>query len=524
MKYILAITYIILSVQAGAVEINGHRRALFNNGERCGTVSVITSEESHEFEALNVSSIPVFTFFPAELSTVAGVVTLVKQPRNSHIALKAKDWKIPNADISGAECVVNNSDDLLSAFSACMPDVKDGDFVYMKAERQGRSLIIEKTTPEDSRCPELVTQIGKVEVTADLTHTDLSDHADLGWQDFIKVGSKAANYAELMHAMNAGGEEVVRPGFAIPFYYYNQFVQENSVVKSEIESILSDEKLNNPLEAVYRGERLLKLQALIMSDAVKVNDAFLAQVYAKAETFRDADDKPRKLKFRSSTNAEDLPNFSGAGLYTSKSYKPLKKSGKERKASKKLKRLEKAIKTVWASIWNKRAYDERSLYGIDHAQVYMGIQVNLSFSDEIASGVIVTKNAVDPNGAEGSYIEAQRGDEYSVENPSPGVLAERILIEHGIEGGSVIKRLGGSTVDVDGVTILPQESSVPVLTDADILRIDELSYTAEQYFEELLGEEGREFALDIEFKVDRNLQGVRTIYFKQARPYLIHDN
>ncbi|MGH1468282.1 MAG: PEP/pyruvate-binding domain-containing protein [Bdellovibrionales bacterium] len=523
MKYIFAITYIILSAKAGAVEINGHRRALFNNGERCGTVSVITSEESHEFEALNVSSIPVFTFFPSELSTVAGVVTLVKQPRSSHIALKAKDWGIPNADISGAECVMSNSDDLLGAFAACMPNIKDGDYIYMKVQKEGRILTVEKTMVGDPRCPVLVTKIGEVEITADLTHTALSDHKDLGWKDFDKVGSKAANYAELMHAMNAGGEEVVRPGFAIPFYYYNQFIDENVLVKSEIESILSDKKLNDPLEAIYRGERLLRLQALIMSEKVKVNETFLAQVYAKAETFRGVDDKPRKLKFRSSTNAEDLPSFSGAGLYDSKSYKPLKNSGEERKASKKLLRLEESIKTVWASIWNKRAYDERAFYGIDHSQVYMGIQVNLSFSDEIASGVVVTKNAIDPDGVDGTYIEAQRGDEYSVENPSPGVLAERILIEHGIEGESAIKRLGNSTVDVDGLTVLAQESTAPVLTDADILRIDELSYTAEQYFEKLLGEEGREFALDIEFKVDLDLEGVRTVYFKQARPYLIHD-
>ncbi len=521
MKKVLLISFLMLSVSVSAVEIRGGRRSLFNDGERCGYVSLITSEESEAFRSLNIQSIPVFTFFPAELSTVSGVVTFVKQPRSSHIALKAKDWQIPNADVSQSECVKQAGEDLEAAFGTCLTGIENGDFVYMKASREGRVLIIEKAELNDPRCPELVTQIGTVEITADLNFRSVSNHEDLGWNDFNKVGSKAANYAELMRAMNVNGEEIVRPGFAIPFFYYNQFVQENTLVKKEIESILKDSKLNDPLEALYRRNRLEELQALIMSEETKINESFLQEVFAKAESFKDRAGLPRKLKFRSSTNAEDLPNFSGAGLYDSKSYKPLK-NGSEKSREKKIKSLVKAIKTVWTSTWNLRAYDERALYGIPHDQVYMGVQVNLAFPDEIASGVVVTKNVLDRTGPEASYIEVQRGDEYSVVNPEPGVLAERILVEEGAEN-YVIKRVGGSTVDVDGLTILKTESSVPVLTDSDVLRVNELALRAELYFKGILGKEGQEFAIDIEFKIDRTLDGERTVYFKQARPYLIHE-
>lgn len=515
----LSLVVAVFSSSAYAEVVSGGRRDIFNEGERCGYLTVVTSESSTEFKALNLSSIPVFTFFPAELSTVSGVVTLVKQPRSSHIAIKAKDWGIPNADISGADCVMNNSSDLVGALSACFPSVQDGDFVYIKVQREDRELVIEKTTPADARCTGSGKVMDKVEITADLSFNKIVDHADIGWQDFDKVGSKAANYAELLKAM---GQDVVLPGFAIPFYYYNQFLEQNPKIKDEISSILNDARLNQPEEALYRSERLEALQAMIMSPEYKIDAQTLEMILAKTETFRSSKGVLRNLKFRSSTNAEDLPNFSGAGLYTSKSYKPNNKEGKERKKDKKLERLEEAIKTVWASIWNRRAYDERQLYGIDHAEVYMGIQVNPSFTDEEASGVVITKNIADENGnLAGVYIEAQRGDEHSVENPTEGVLPERRSVVLNKSGELEIIRIGNSTVDVDALTILPQESDVAVLSDEHIIDLYNLSLKAEAYFKPLLGEDNADFALDIEFKVDKTDDGRSVVLFKQARPYIL---
>lgn len=501
--------------------VSGGSRDIFNEGERCGYLTVVTSENSTEFKALNLSSIPVFTFFPAELSTVSGVVTLVKQPRNSHIAIKAKDWSIPNADISGADCVSQNGGDLVNALNVCFPTLKDGDYVYIQVQRENRELTLEKTTPQDKRCNVKAAQMEEVKIVADLNYNKLPDHAEIGWQDHDKVGSKAANYAELMKAMNTGGKEVVRPGFAIPFYYYNQFLDQNPKIKNEIASILADQKLNTAEEALYRSTRLEALQEMIMSEEAVMDAGFLKAVLAKAETYKDKKGVPRNLKFRSSTNAEDLPNFSGAGLYTSKSYKPINKSNKERKEDAKLEELTEAIKTVWASIWNRRAYDERQLYGINHAEVYMGIQVNLSYTSEDAGGVIITKNIENASGVlDGIYVEAQRGDEYSVENPAEGVLPERraLLMKNGT---LEIERIGNSTVDVDGLTILSAESPVAVLTDEQLEDIYNLSLQAENYFKPLLGKDNDLFALDIEFKVDKDLDGNVVVFFKQARPYII---
>ena len=59
------------------------------------------------------------------------------------------------------------------------------------------------------------------------------------------------------------------------------------------------------------------------------------------------------LRYRSSTNNEDLPNFNGAGLYDSKTQHPeeTEEDG-----------ISKSLKQVYASLWNSRAFIERDFH------------------------------------------------------------------------------------------------------------------------------------------------------------------
>ena len=72
---------------------------------------------------------------------------------------------------------------------------------------------------------------------------------------------------------------------------------------------------------------------------------------------RHAIPEGQSLRYRSSTNNEDLPGFSGAGLYDSKTQDPeeTEEDG-----------IDKSIKGVWASLWNFRAFTEREFHRIDH--------------------------------------------------------------------------------------------------------------------------------------------------------------
>ena len=82
---------------------------------------------------------------------------------------------------------------------------------------------------------------------------------------------------------------------------------------------------------------------------------------------------------RSSSNAEDLPNFNGAGLYESIKIDDIKK-------------IENVIKTIWKSIYSLHAITERNKFQIDHSKVAMAILIQPLISNFTFSGVALTKS------------------------------------------------------------------------------------------------------------------------------------
>src|SRR5262249_223684 len=122
-----------------------------------------------------------------------------------------------------------------------------------------------------------------------------------------------------------------------------------------------------------------------------------------------------RVRFRSSSNTEDLPSFNGAGLYTSVS---AELDDPERK-------VEDAMRIVWASLWNTRAYDERRYANIDDEKIAMGVLVHPASLSEEANGVAVSRNILDRNRGDMYYINVQAG-EASVTNPAPGIATDQL--------------------------------------------------------------------------------------------------
>ncbi|GIS21431.1 MAG: hypothetical protein CM15mP121_2830 [Bacteroidota bacterium] len=101
----------------------------------------------------------------------------------------------------------------------------------------------------------------------------------------------------------------------------------------------------------FRVDRLQTLRTAI-------KDAPMPQwMLDDLQAMHDAFPEGTAVRVRSSTNNEDLPGFSGAGLYTSKTPKILTRAISS-----------KSVKQVFASMWNFRAYEERDFYRIDHFQ------------------------------------------------------------------------------------------------------------------------------------------------------------
>jgi hypothetical protein len=152
-----------------------------------------------------------------------------------------------------------------------------------------------------------VTALTDCETLLDLDTMALPAALDAAFPAF---GGKATHFGGLARI----GDEVISPdAFAIPVFYYHQHLEENGLWP------VIDEMLADPTFAVdpaYRAERLDALQSLIVE--APINADFEAAVIAKIR----ADYGGGRIKFRSSTTAEDLGDFTGAGLYESKAADP----------------------------------------------------------------------------------------------------------------------------------------------------------------------------------------------------------
>jgi hypothetical protein len=530
----------------GKPSASGAGVKVLNSGMTCGRLAFMTSEdlEQKNDETLSRAQIPVFESIPTDLTTVAGTITLAKQPRLGHIQIKAKNRGTPNLDVSG-QGLGNWDNDFLEGF-------ENDNCVYMKAEASSGDVIFRKVDTGNLADAGLDADVEKlcrrnclgevdpndasfkpatIELVADLETRQVLPTRTMSWKNFKDVGSKAANYAELANLLNTPERTVVREGMGIPFFYYYEFVQNNPAIRDKIAEILADPKMQQVDAGKYRADQLRELRELFFDKDAWFNEEFLNELIDTFDTFLLPDGSKHAMKLRSSTNSEDLPNFNGAGLYDSKGYKPQKKNGEERSRKGKIKEIKDTLATVWASVWNQRAFDERAYFGIPHKDVYMGIQVNPNYPDEKVDGVIVTKDIYDMAKGPAISIEAQRGNTYSVANPEGGALAEQILVEFSEEAPldksqykiTIVRR---SNLSADGTSVLSADelkatgdSIGNVMTDEELRDLTWLCNKAQLHFSEIM-KGGENFALDLEFKVDEENTGERAVYLKQARPLI----
>jgi phosphoenolpyruvate synthase/pyruvate phosphate dikinase len=141
---------------------------------------------------------------------------------------------------------------------------------------------------------------------------------------------------------------------------------------------------------------------------------------------------------RSSANAEDIPNFDGAGLHdsfaadTGKRDRPIGSclveeddEGGEVKRKVKPKSVGCAVKGVYASLWNKRAVEERFFARIDQTDIAMGLAIVPAYDleSEIAANTVVVTRVLNTDDVFGYSLSVQQGNNL-VTNPDPGTHSE----------------------------------------------------------------------------------------------------
>lgn len=303
-------------------------------------------------------------------------------------------------------------------------------------------------------------------------------------------GGKASNYGAMAHIEGLP----VAPAFGVPIFYYFQFMEENGF-EEQIAEFLADPDFQE--DPQVRATRLEQLREDMM--VAPVNAEFEALLVSKIETDFGTD---HPMRFRSSTNAEDLDGFTGAGLYTSKSGQigdyddPI---------------LD-AVREVWSSVWYFRAFEERSYRSIDHQAVGMALLVHRSFPEEEANGVALTDNPFDKSGLDPAfYINVQKGEE-SVVLPPPGISTDSLLYFYG-QSGQPTMYLSHSNLVPEGETVLSR-TQVRELGDALVLVRD--------FFAPAYGPGPSStawWAMDVEFKFDGEPGEEPALFIKQARPF-----
>ncbi len=424
---------------------------------------------------LGPTDIVVLDRVPNDISLVSGIITNEFQTPLSHINLLSKNRGTPNMGLRDAF-----TDEQLRAFEGKLVRLVVGpqEFTIEEAPLAEAQSYWEAMRPSSPLVP-----------TFDLTVDSVVDILTVELSDSLSVGAKAANMGEMSQIDGTPVPLPVSP-MALPFAFYQRHLVDNGI-DIEIGALLADFAAGG-LEASDLRTRLFDLRWRIFKAPMNTDD--LAALVAAMGTRWTAD---TRLRFRSSTNVEDLAEFSGAGLYTSAGASLLE--GESAVAE--------AVRVVWASAWNHQAFVERDFYRVQHDLVRMAVLVHPAFVDELANGVAITINEFAQN-RPAFYINSQVG-EVSVTNPTGQAIPEQILYYTWYEEPEyeVITRssLVGALPDWPG--------GLGVLTESELAELADLLERIHNHFRPLYPPRA-DFAMDVEFKLGPN----RQIIIKQARP------
>ena len=413
--------------------------------------------------------IVLYDALPNSLPRVGGIITSVIQTPLSHVNLRAIQDNVPNAYIYDP-LSIDSIGNLLGSY--IYYKVENENFQIREASLDEVNAWYENLRPTEPQIP-----------IRDLSITDIKPLDSISFPMSASFGAKCSNVA----TMRTFGfpEGTIPNGFGIPFYYYHEFMLFNNFYEE------AQVMIDNPAfkyDINFRTERLESFRQAI-------KDAPMPQwMMDNLQAMHDDFPEGTAVRCRSSTNNEDLPGFSGAGLYTSKTQN-LDEG-----------HISKSIKQIYASMWNFRAYEERDFYRVDHFMAAMGILCHPNFNGEKSNGVGIS---IDPiYETEGTfYLNTQVGESL-ITNPEPNSVPEEILLyeDPSQGGGYLVLRL--SSLTNPGELVMDAEYLNQMRTYLSVIHDEfEILY-------DVVGAEG--FGMDIEYKVSAEDQ----LIIKQARPWV----
>ncbi|OEV07086.1 phosphoenolpyruvate synthase [Streptomyces nanshensis] len=432
-------------------ELFGTRtRTALNTGEATGRLRCFRTVEEYEAAAggLGWSDIVAMPCLPDDVRRVAGFVNTAPITPLSHTNVLASGWGIPNAIVRDLGQLVEK-------------DGLDGAWVRYRV-REDEITLERLEHPPELRAPAWHQQRIRLEPPLLEDAPVLSLHR-LRSADRDRYGTKAANLGELHHVLDSRTADLTafhgrpRPprenlyghlaarlglrapsaaelraaaasfvadtveapeGVALPFSLQHRFLTSSPALQQGIGKL----KMALELDAGDVLDSLcLQIQHLIRQTPVPESVVREITQASPAELAAGG-----RLVVRSSSNAEDLPGFSAAGVYDSVT--TVRGTGE----------LADAVRQVWASLLSPRSVRLRHQVGISLDDTYMGVIVQ-AYVPAALGGVLVTCDPTRREDFRNVYLNCSPG---SPEQVVEGTVLPQQYLYNTVEGGGRTVALG----------------------------------------------------------------------------------
>ncbi|VUD62722.1 Prodigiosin synthesizing transferase PigC [Thalassocella blandensis] len=455
-----------------------------NPGIAQGKLKILSDKELEDTSHLQRDDIVVLPQTVSELAPVAGVLTMGEGNVLSHVQMLARNFGIPNVTITPKQF------DILQQYQ--------GREVVLVAGGDGSVVLqlADTLKPNQQQIFQQAKTTGAVKLV--IPKVNLSSDAPLPLRHINKslsgkvVGPKAANLGELNRLFPGR----VSPAIGIPFGVFAQHVNQ---AKDSQWTELHDQYAKLASGQFNAGE---------LSQALEVLRLKVAALTLNKETvealellmLREFGPGGHGVFIRSDTNAEDLPGFTGAGLYETLP----NVVGFEKITS--------LIPQVWSSILSPRAiaWREGLLQNPDY--VFPSVLLMKSMPVE-KSGVMVTRDLI--HRREGLTVSTAWGAGGAV----AGEASETLILspDNAVTLVSEAKVAWQRALPESGGVLWMPAKDGAVLTDGEMKQLRALAVEVNQKYEAQFDDKNQALPWDIEFGF---IDGELTLF--QIRPLIEH--
>ena len=439
------------------------RYIALNPGKAHGRLRAFKSEEEYRraLPTIQWHDIVAMHRVPDDLPRVAGIINAHHTTPLSHTNVLAAGWHVPNAI-------------QLGIFQKIESDGLNGQWVDYEVDAQKPEITLSKSERGADIASRPVWSINRVQMEEpEIAHIPIVSLDRLRMSDRHRYGTKAANLGELKHVLERGSERLTgfyrikrapRPHL-LPYLAerlgYPETATPQELSRASLEFLRA--KLQIPrgiaipfslqMEALGSSWRVqqtigklkmaLELNATAQIDSLCIDLQNQIRHTRFSERLREKIDAQiaehlggvERFVVRSSSNAEDLENFSAAGIYESINHCTSSES------------IFQAIKEVWASLVSPRSIRLRQEVGIPLDACYMGVIVQEEVPADMG-GVMVTTNPMNRADFRNVYVNVSS---HSAIDIVQGTEVPFQYLYNTVEGGGRTLSIGQGNEDLADV-------------------------------------------------------------------------